>query len=93
MRACVRVDTRGPGPSRSRTELTCEIQRARPAKGILYLAMTRTRHEKAISPQREARKKEKGGREGQLRVRRKDEAKGREYTGEERARGIQAPKV
>lgn len=43
-----------------------------PAKGILYLAMTRTRHEEAISPRREKERERGRGRLGRT-VRRKGE--------------------
>lgn len=99
------VDTRGPGPSRSRAVLTCEIRRRSSEPGLLACQGNiilgddaYTPHEEAISPRREARVGREGGKAGgggrQARVRRKDEAEGGEYTGGEREQGgIQAPKV
>lgn len=90
------VDTRGPGPSRSRAVLTCEIRRSSepglPAcQGNIILGDDAyTPHEEAISPRREARVGREGGNgggtgdnRGEVRVRRKDEAEGGEYTGGE----------
>jgi len=133
VRACVRACVRGRafaawtrgGPAPPGLGLNSHVrsddpasQACRPAKGILYLAMTRTRHEEAISPRRGGSGEQEGGREGgkgekgekgdsreEARVRYKDEAEGRGYTGRaserasERASGrakrggTQAPKV
>lgn len=99
----VYVVTRGPGPSRSRTVLTCEIRRSSEpgllaCQGNIILGDDAyTPHEEAIST-REARvgqgRRERRDSRGEARVRRKDEAEGGEYTGGEREQGgIQAPKV
>lgn len=65
------VDTRGPGPSRSRAVLTCEIRRSSepglPAcQGNIILGDDAyTPHEEAISPRREARVGREGGNGGE----------------------------
>jgi len=111
VRACVRacvcararvrcVDTRGPGPSRSRAELTCEIRRSSepglPAcQGNIilgddaytprggYLASTRRLGGagRGKGGGRKGEKGEKGDSREEARVRYKDEAEGRGYTG------------
>lgn len=64
------MDTRGPGPSRSRAVLTCEIRRSSepglPAcQGNIILGDDAyTPHEEAISPRREARVGREGGNGG-----------------------------
>lgn len=81
MRACVPVCawTRGgPAPLGLNSHVRSDdpaSQACRPAKGILYLAMTRTRYEEAILPRRAARNK--GGRRGGRESSRETEQGGR----------------